>query len=278
MVFVHYLSNSLDSYTPDIHSSRKISINFICRLYNKDISNFYIKYLVEPVQESIKELIESGKYYADAKSWYRYKYIQPISQRSYVLLFSSVAIVVFLGIVVNIRGLLPLTVQIKYLINAEASANKTAQILRANQIKGASATSVADILVKNYILKRESYKYEDLKSQFIFVKNNSTRIVFRKFYNFMNIDNPASPVMTYQKSIKRTPKIISTQHPSRNKVIVKFNTTAQDTYGAQIENIVWQATIGYEMDDINPNLPNNTRFNFTITDYQLTMLKNKTIK
>lgn len=233
---------------------------------------------MEAVQESIKELIESGKYYADAKSWYRHKYIQPISQRSYVLLFSSVAIVVFLGIVVNIRGLLPMTVQIKYLINADASANKTAQILNANQIKNSPATSIADILIKNYVLKRESYKYEDLKQQFVFVKNNSTRIVFRKFYNFMNIDNPTSPVMTYQKSISRTATILSTKYPAPNKAIVKFGTTAQDSSGTQVENIVWQATIDYEMDDINPNLPNNTRFNFTITDYQLTMLKDKKIK
>lgn len=228
-------------------------------------------------QESIKELIESGDYYKDAKSWYRYKYIQPISQRSYILLFSSVAIVVFLGIVVNIRGLLPLDVQIRYLINADASANKTAQILRANQIKNAPTASIADILIKNYIIKRENYRYEDLKNQFVFVKNNSTRIVFRKFYNFMNIDNPNSPVMTYQKSISRTTKILSTKYPSPNKAIVKFNTTAQDASGNQVENMVWQATIDYEMDDINPNLPNNARFNFTITDYQLKMLKDKKV-
>jgi type IV secretion system protein VirB8 len=227
------------------------------------------------VQESIKELIESGNYYSDAKSWYHYKYIQPISQRSYILLFSSVAIVVFLGIVVNIKGLLPLTVQIRYLINADASTNKTAQILRANQIEDAPTTSIADILIKNYVLKRESYRYDDLKKQFVFVKNNSTRIVFRKFYNFMNIDNPTSPVMTYQKSISRTPTIISTKYPGPNKAIVKFGTTAQDASGTQVENMVWQATIDYEIDDINPNLPNNTRFNFTITDYQLTMLKDK---
>jgi type IV secretion system protein VirB8 len=182
-----------------------------------------------------------------------------------------------MGVAINIRGLLPIVVQIKYLINADASSNKVAQILRANQIENDPNTSIADILIKNYVTKRESYKYDNLKKQFVFVKNNSTRIVFHKFYNFMNIDNPSSPVMVYQKSATRTPIIISTEYPSQNQAIVTFNTKAQDSSGKRVEDRVWQATIDYEMDDINPNLPNNTRFNFTITDYQLKMLKDNKV-
>lgn len=230
---------------------------------------------MEPLHNSIQEYIKSGNYYTDARAWYRSKYIHPFSHRSFIFMFSVIIFILFLGIVMNIHSLLPLVVQIKYFVNANASSNKVAQILPANGIENDPATSIADIMIKNYVLKREGYNYDNLKKQFVFVKNNSTRIVFRKFYNFMNIDNPSSPVMLYQKSINRTPSIILTKYPSPNVAIVTFNSKAQDSSGNKIEDKVWQATIGYEIDKIDSNLPNNTRFNFTITDYQLKMLKDK---
>lgn len=169
-------------------------------------------------------------------------------------------------------------IQVKYSINATTSANKSAQIIRANQIKNDPLASITDIMTKNYVLNRERYSYDDLKKQFIFVKNNSTRIVFRRFYNFMNIDNPSSPVMKYQKHVKRSANIISTSYPTRTKAIVKFNSIVQNSAGEISEDIVWQATIDYEIDKINPKLPSGSRFNFTVTDYQLKLIKDRSQK
>jgi type IV secretion system protein VirB8 len=94
----------------------------------------------------------------------------------------------------------------------------------------------------------------------------------------MNIDNPSSPVMKYQKKIKRTTKIISTSYPKRPKAIVKFNSIVQDYAGEITEDIVWQATIDYEIDKINTNLPSGSRFNFTVTDYQLKLIEDRSKK
>ncbi|MDP5083628.1 MAG: VirB8/TrbF family protein [Rickettsiaceae bacterium] len=233
---------------------------------------------MEPLYTSLREYIQSGDYYTDAKHWYKHKYIHPFSQRSFVLLLSVIICVLFLGVLVNINGLFPSVIQVKYSITADTSSNKTAQILRANQVNNNPLASVADIIIRNYILQREAYNYDNLKKQFVFVKNNSTRIVFRRFYNFMNIDNPSSPVMLYQKSIQRVPVIISTTYPTPSKAIIKFNSTARNSAGENIENMVWQATIDYEIDKIDPNLPNGTRFNFTVTDYQLKLIEDKRSK
>lgn len=233
---------------------------------------------MDPLYTSLREYIKSGDYYTDARHWYKYKYIHPFSQRSFILMLSVIICVLFLGILVNINSLFPSVIQVKYAINADSSSNKTAQILRANKIDNDPLASVADIIIKNYVIKRESYNYDDLKKQFIFIKNNSTRIVFRRFYNFMNIDNPSSPVMLYQKYIQRIPKIISTTYLTQSKVIVKFSSRAQNSAGENVENMVWQATIDYEIDKINPNLSNGTRFNFTVTDYQLKLIEDKRSK
>lgn len=233
---------------------------------------------MEPLYKSLKEYIETGEYYADAKHWYKYKYIHPFSQRSFIFILSVIICALFVGVVININSLFPSVIQVKYSISATTSANKTAQIIRANQIKNDPQSSVTDILIKNYVLSRERYSYSDLKKQFIFVKNNSTRIVFRRFYNFMNIDNPSSPVLKYQKDSKRSAKVISTSYPGKTKAIVKFNSIVQNSAGEIVEDIVWQATIDYEIDKINPNLPSGSRFNFTVTDYQLKLIKDRSQK
>lgn len=233
---------------------------------------------MEPLYKSLKEYIETGEYFTDARHWYKYKYIHPFSQRSFIFILSVIICVLFVGVVININSLFPSVIQVKYSISATTSANKTAQIIRANQIKNDPQSSVTDILIKNYVLSREKYSYSDLKKQFIFVKNNSTRIVFRRFYNFMNIDNPSSPVLKYQKNTKRTAKIISTSYPSKTKAVVKFNSIVQNSAGEITEDIVWQATIDYEIDKINPNLPSGSRFNFTVTDYQLKLIKDRSKK
>ena len=230
---------------------------------------------MEPSYTSLSEYIKSGDYYIDARNWYKYKYIYPFSQRSFILLLACIVCVLFLGVLININGLFPSVVQVKYSIRADSYSSKTAQIIKANQINNDPLASVVDIIIKNYVTKRENYNYDDLKKQFIFVKNNSTRIVFRRFYNFMNIDNPSSPVMLYQKSRQRVATIISATYPTTAKAIIKFKSTARNSAGQNIENKIWQATIDYEIDKIDPDLPNDTRFNFTVTNYQLKLLKDK---
>lgn len=230
---------------------------------------------MEPIYKSLQDYIKSGEYFADAKKWYRFKYIKPFSQRSFIFILSAIICALFTGVVINIQALFPSVIQVKYFINADTSSNKTAQIIRANQIANDPLASVKDILIRNYVLSRESYDYDKLKKQFVFVKNNSTRIVFRRFYNFMNIDNPSSPVMQYQKSVTKNSRISSATYPSSTKAIVNFNSIAKNSSGETVEDVVWQATIDYEIDKINPNLPSGTRFNFTVTDYQLKLLEDR---
>jgi type IV secretion system protein VirB8 len=233
---------------------------------------------MEPLYKSLREYIETGEYFADAKHWYKYKYIHPFSQRSFIFILSAIICFLFIGVVININSLFPSVIQVKYSINANSADNKAAQIIRANQVENDPLASVTDILTRNYVINREKYNYDDLKKQFVFVKNNSTRIVFRQFYNFMNIDNPSSPVLKYQKHTKRSTEIISTKYPEKTKAIIKFNSIVKDSAGKISEDMIWQATINYEIDKINPNLPQGSRFNFTVTNYQLKLIKDRSQK
>ncbi|RTK92102.1 MAG: hypothetical protein EKK61_06135 [Rickettsiales bacterium] len=221
----------------------------------------------------LKDYVESGQYFADAKRWYEFKYIHPFSQRSFVIILTIMICTVFLGLATNIYKLLPIIVELKYSVNAKTTANTSAKIIRADQIKDNIELSVTDIMVRNYVINNENYDYSKLEKQFTVAKNNSTRLVFRRFYEYMNIDNPLSPVMLYQKNATKTSTILSTNYLNNNKVVVKFNTVAKNDSGEILADQVWQATIDFETDKIEANLPSGKRFNFIVTDYQLKLLE-----
>lgn len=229
----------------------------------------------QELHHSLKEYVESGNYFKDAVKWYESKYLYPFSQRSFVLTLALVVLILLTGVSLYINSLFPLTLQVKYSIQANVAENKAARITRADQIREEALASVTDIMIRNYIHKRESYIFSDLKLQFTYIKNNSTRIMFRRFYNNMSIDNPSSPVLRFRKAGRREITILDTNYPERSKAQVRFASVGINENGELIENIVWLATIGYEIDKIDPNLPPGTRYNFTVTSYEAKLLQDK---
>lgn len=233
---------------------------------------------MKSLYDSLPEYIKSGDYFTDARNWYKYKYVHPFSQKSFMILLSLIISILFFVVMMTMKSLFPSVMQVRYSINADTSLNKSTQIIRADEIDNDPLASVVDIMLKNYVIKRESYNYNNLGKQFIYLKNNSTRLVFRRFSSFMSLDNPDSPVLALQKNAKRFVKIISASFPNPTKAIIEFSATANTPGGKNIENKVWQATVSYEIDKINSDLPNGTRFNFTVTDYELQLLEDKTSK
>ncbi|MFK7973840.1 MAG: VirB8/TrbF family protein [Rickettsiaceae bacterium] len=231
---------------------------------------------MESQSESLREHIRSGEYFANAQEWYKSKYINPLSQRSFLLILTTIVCILFLGSVISVRHLLPIKTKIQYAINTETNANQSTQIIKAEKISDNPLLSIADIMIRHYVVKRENYDYSDLQKQFVYVHNNSTRLVYNKFFKFMNIDNPNSPIMRYQKAATRITKIISTTYHGNNKGIVKFRAVSKNIAGDILEDTTWQAEIDFESDPPSTNLPDAAKFNFVVTNYSLQLLKTNT--
>ena len=140
---------------------------------------------MDPILTAVQEYIKSGEYFKDARKWYNFKYIYPLSQRSFLLIICTLLSAVLIGLILNIKDLFPIINQVRYSLST-VSDQSSANIIKADSIKHDPRASIADIMIKNYLVHREIYDYDNLKDQFIFIQNNSTRIVFRKFYNYMN--------------------------------------------------------------------------------------------
>jgi type IV secretion system protein VirB8 len=227
------------------------------------------------IDYSIKEYIQSGEYFVDARKWYNFKYVSPVAQRSQIFMICCIFLIGFVSLPYSLYSIFPLSKQVRYSIKSNEIYQTGANIIPANSFPHSPLQSIADIMVKNYVVQRESYNYDELKKQFIFLQNHSTRVVFRQFVNFMNIDNRDSPIMRYQKTIKRSVNISSVDYDGEGGCAVIFNSIAKNDNGDIVENILWQAVLNFQIDEINLNLPHDSRFNFTITNYRLKLLKNQ---
>lgn len=230
---------------------------------------------MDPVLQSIEEYIKSKEYFIDARKWYMEKYLYPFVERSILLITGIVLIVLLIGVSLQLNALFPIIKHVRYSIYGTNTFTKVANVKPLNQSDGSPLMSIAHIMLENYILQRESYDYDKLKQQFEYMQNASTKIVFRKFYNYMSLDNSLSPVMRYQKYTRRSVKNISLDNIDGNSATVNFESLAKSTSGEILENMLWQATINYAIDKINIKLSPNSKFNFVVTGYKTQLIHDK---
>lgn len=222
--------------------------------------------------------IKNGKYFQDAYVWYKAKYLYPLLHRSVVFIILALLLLLIVLSIINVYGLLPVTQSLKYIISVDEKFNAAAKITSADQVLKNPLQSIVKILAESYVVKRESYNYSQLASQFQYIKNRSTRGVFRQFINYMSLQNYQSPVLRYQKTAKRKIKILSSVFLNNDELAVYFHSCAIDDKGNMVEDMKWKANIIFETDQVNLNAASGSIFKFFVTDYKITLLQNNNEK
>jgi type IV secretion system protein VirB8 len=234
---------------------------------------------MELPKEELREYIASGQYFNAARYWYNTKYVQPISQKSYLIIACILAGIILLHLIANIYLLLPMTIKVAYTIRSEYQTNKQIKITHANSIPNNPLNSLALVLVQKYIMNRESFDYNNLSNQFLSVKNNSTNLAYKEFYNYMSLSNPSSPVIRYKKNLIKTVEISSLKFTGANQILANFITKAYNpaTPSQIIETLYWQVEINFDIGNLENNLQYNEKFNFIVLDYKLEITKNNVL-
>jgi len=225
-------------------------------------------------QDSRDEYLK--KYFADLNVWYNDKYVKPFTHKSYIICFLVYSIVLCIAMSINIYKLFPLGHSIKYLIQLDNyHNNKKIYLVKPKSKHDDYMAFFSKYLVKNYVEQREIYDYIKLKEQILFVKAKSTPQVFNQFYSYLQVDNPNSPILRYEDQVKRFVYHLSNDMTDRNNVKMKFRSIVYDAKSNLIENLIWEAQVGFE---INTNyFDNETKptLYFVVTDYKLKLLENK---
>jgi type IV secretion system protein VirB8 len=231
---------------------------------------------MDKMLRSLKSYVDEGGYYADAKKWYLAKYVHPLCHRSVLCFIVAIILILVFSLYINIQSLLPLSKQLKYSISVvRGDVEKSAQVMKANQVPNKPLESIAYILLSDFVKTYEEYNYNDLAQKHAYIKRCSTRMVLKDYEAAMRVDNVNSPLLRYQKEAERRISIKSVNIKDDRHGEVIFESIGVDVANQVFEIMEWKAVVEFEVDNIDVYAPANTPFYFIVSDYNTTLIQNK---
>ncbi len=162
------------------------------------------KFTFDP--KKIKQKLQSGEYFRDARIWYNELYHRPIGERSFFIVITLLsAITIWLSVHVYL-SMFPLKPVIPYIILSENIVDEYPVISPLRQAPSEDLNiSIARFLIANYVQMRENYQYDVQKMEWSFnrVRSTSTEQEFAKYQHVVNPQNPASPFNKYGRDARR---------------------------------------------------------------------------
>lgn len=116
-------------------------------------------------KENLKEYIESKEYFSDARAWYNWKYMLPMSHRVWFFYSALATGLMLLSLIININTLLLIKQTLTYgisLVSDIREGETQAQVIEMKGFEGVHAPFrfIASNLLKNYVLSREEFNYQ----------------------------------------------------------------------------------------------------------------------
>jgi type IV secretory pathway component VirB8 len=217
---------------------------------------------------NLQEYIKSGDYFKDALEWYYHRYIQLISHILLLLIMAILVALSFITLALNTKNLFPYLIEIDYALKINSPETKKISIVRSSNVTSQANLELAEIFLRRYVHMRESYNYATLHKQSNYLRNTSTRVVFKNFSNNVSITSPNSLVAKYTDAVTREVKIISCNYLSDNKASIRFQASTKTTENKVISEDMMEAIITFSLDQFT-KLPDGAPFNFLVSEYEV---------
>lgn len=224
------------------------------------------------INQSILKSLESKQYFIDARIWYIRKYIYPITERSIMITFSLIFLIIAIIIACMINSLYPNQFKIPVAINIANSIDYSPKIDKINNKVDDPRLLIAKRLASYYVKNRESYNYPQLEEQSIKLSNLSTKFIYKEWYNNLSFDNPNSSINLYKDNHIRSIIIqsIDLNKLISNGLIINYQATVREIKTNQQVVNNYQVKLAYSMNELDIN---QQKFNFVVTEYESRQLK-----
>ena len=197
-------------------------------------------------QQEVAELVRSGRYFDEAKAWYRTLYISPISERSFFLLIAVLAGLIGLMALMAVHSLLPLSEQPGLLVR-NGDIDQRVMSLHGLRPRGnAMNPALEKFFVMQYVASRESYSPADYATDSAFVRAHSDANVLAQYNAVYGAANPRSPANILGSTGKRIVTLgeaVGHLRKQPHTATVKFSTELQGV-GVNAKT-QWTATLSY---------------------------------
>ena len=169
----------------------------------------------------IKQEVSEGKFFKDAVQWYIFRYVSPISDRTFLFLGALLSFIICYIVFNIVMMSFPLVIRDPIIIKAKDQAKYIPKLIPLKPKSSMDSydpdirnidEAVAKYLIKSYVKDREEFDFskaliEDVNIKFSRIKNSSSSAEFRNFQNFYSEDNLQSPIQNFGKNIFKTIEI-----------------------------------------------------------------------
>ncbi|MGN7618451.1 MAG: VirB8/TrbF family protein [Ehrlichia sp.] len=181
-------------------------------------------------QSDNDKYIGSSQYFQDAIDWYCVRYLLCVTERAWLLIIALFLSSVLLLLTLDMFSYFPLKTDFSFVKYTDRYTDEFSVIKKlSTNTEDSEETLLSRYLVAQYVKRYESYSYNDLESQFNFIKNNSSRKIYLAFKEMMSSarysDNSEYNLKTL--SINTTidnVKLVSMDFTSLNSAVVTFET------------------------------------------------------
>lgn len=213
---------------------------------------------MSPDPNEARHLLQSGRYYSEARRWYMARYVRPSSDRALFLTIGVLALLVTLASLYALSGLLPLAEKPGLIVMNPQISSAVPSIYRLRQ-KGESVNdALRRFLVVQYVISREQYKPDKMLTDNLFVTAHSSPEVTEQYNALVGPENPRNPTALLGNSGLRLVQI--------NEVSVRGSgevQTATVQFSTEIVSITrlnksqWTATVQFNYSDAAVNKTDN---------------------
>lgn len=223
-------------------------------------------------ENNIAEYIKSGRYFKDARDWYSNKFILPIAEKAWLVLFAFVMSAVSFIVIVNINNILPMTKKFSVMVDVQDIFRNNTKVKNVNYFPNDPEKTIAQHLIYNFLKMREQYKFENIERQQEIIKNISGKLVAESFNKLMQIDNPESLLAKYQDKITRFIEPQKITFNSDNQAIIIFDAYEKAPGKSEYYAGRFKADIYFEMSELEKTKNANDKFKFIVTEYNSTKI------
>lgn len=199
-----------------------------------------------------EDAIASGQYFRTALQWYDTRFHDPISERAFLVIITTLAVISIVIGTMAFNALFPLNPSRPFAIYVHKTED---HIYRIERIAGRwedKNDALRRWFVTDYVKHREQYDADRLEFLMRRVGSLSSNAVYADYYSLMETSNPESPVVLFGRNAQRQVEILDYQildEEKRDQAAVIFRSRVISA--REIEPWeTWRALLNFQFTDI----------------------------
>lgn len=226
--------------------------------------------------QRISDAVRSGRYFEDARAWFKTVYIGPVSERTFFLLIAALAMVVFFIAMSALIKFMPLTERPPAFIKApDPIEERIPRLVKIKEGREDINEALQRFLIERYVVARESYSVADFDKNVLFVYGNSSGDVYEAYKGQVDPKNEQSYAAVLGKKATREVTVDSIEIVD-HVATVKFTTevngaedNAKSRWTAKLDYSYNNVDVTTVQDDGGDERLETTNLQFQVTGYAI---------